>query len=422
MIKLFFRFCIFILGLLLIYTFYKSEIYWKGENRNVYLIYFLVFTALIIFFFITSHLNYNIQQYVVIIIISVTFSLYFLEGYSYFKFKEEKKKLNDFFFDKRTRLQVYNDYRKINQRVSVSINPNLNLKKNTIPLGSISNSKTIHCNESGYYSIYQSDKYGFNNPDEEWDSNNIEYLLVGDSFTHGACVNRPDDIASVLRNLSKKNVLNLGYSGNGPLLEYATLREYLKPGVKKILWIFYKNDFDNMSLEKESKILNQYLDDLSFSQNLKLRQNYINDLLVELTNEELKRENKYVSYEDIIGIIKLDRLRTLVMPKMSVVNDFQLLEFRNILQLAKDLSIRNNSTLYFVYLPDFKDLADGKEDYAKSNLIKITSELNILFIDIENEVFKKEANPLKLFPFERWGHYNVEGYKKTALKIYEITK
>jgi len=408
--------------LLLIYTFYKSEIYWKGENRNVYLIYFLVFTALIIFFFITSHLNYNIQQYVVIIIISVTFSLYFLEGYSYFKFKEEKKKLNDFFFDKRTRLQVYNDYRKINQRVSVSINPNLNLKKNTIPLGSISNSKTIHCNESGYYSIYQSDKYGFNNPDEEWDSNNIEYLLVGDSFTHGACVNRPDDIASVLRNLSKKNVLNLGYSGNGPLLEYATLREYLKPGVKKILWIFYKNDFDNMSLEKESKILNQYLDDLSFSQNLKLRQNYINDLLVELTNEELKRENKYVSYEDIIGIIKLDRLRTLVMPKMSVVNDFQLLEFRNILQLAKDLSIRNNSTLYFVYLPDFKDLADGKEDYAKSNLIKITSELNILFIDIENEVFKKEANPLKLFPFERWGHYNVEGYKKTALKIYEITK
>jgi len=91
MIKLFFRFCIFILCLLLIYTFYKSEIYWKGENRNVYLIYFLVFTALIIFFFITSHLNYNIQQYVVIIIISVTFSLYFLEGYSYFKFKEEKK-------------------------------------------------------------------------------------------------------------------------------------------------------------------------------------------------------------------------------------------------------------------------------------------------------------------------------------------
>ena len=51
-----------------------------------------------------------------------------------------------------------------------------------LPLSGISNSETIHCNENGYYSIYQSDRYGFNNPDEEWDKKEIEYLLVGDSF------------------------------------------------------------------------------------------------------------------------------------------------------------------------------------------------------------------------------------------------
>jgi hypothetical protein len=67
----------------------------------------------------------------------------------------------------------------------------------------------------------------------EWDKKEIEYLLVGDSFTHGACVNRPNDISSVLRNLSNKSVLNLGMSGNGPLIEYATLREYLDTNVKK---------------------------------------------------------------------------------------------------------------------------------------------------------------------------------------------
>jgi hypothetical protein len=71
-------------------------------------------------------------------------------------------------------------------------------------LGGISYAETIHCNENGYYSIYQSDRYGFNNPDTEWDSEEIEYLLVGDSFTHGRCVNRPNDIASVLRQYSKK--------------------------------------------------------------------------------------------------------------------------------------------------------------------------------------------------------------------------
>ena len=64
-------------------------------------------------------------------------------------------------------------------------------------------------------------------PDNQWDEREIEYLLVGDSFALGQCVNRPNDISSVLRTLSNKSVLNLAYDGNGPLIEYATLREYL---------------------------------------------------------------------------------------------------------------------------------------------------------------------------------------------------
>ena len=66
-----------------------------------------------------------------------------------------------------------------------------------LPLAGTSNSETIHCNENGYYSIYQSDRFGFNNPDTEWDKEKLEYLLVGDSMLHGDCVNRPDDITSV---------------------------------------------------------------------------------------------------------------------------------------------------------------------------------------------------------------------------------
>lgn len=58
----------------------------------------------------------------------------------------------------------------------------------------------------------------------------------------------------------------------------------------------------------------------------------------------------------------------------------------------------------------------------KQKIKKIVIDLDIEFIDIHEEVFKREKNPLKLFPFERHGHYNVEGYKKVAKKIYEITK
>ena len=47
--------------------------------------------------------------------------------------------------------------------------------------------------------VYQSDRYGFNNPDDVWDLEVIDYLIIGDSFIHGQAVNRPNDISSVLR-------------------------------------------------------------------------------------------------------------------------------------------------------------------------------------------------------------------------------
>ena len=73
----------------------------------------------------------------------------------------------------------------------------------------------MRCNENGYYPIYQSDRYGFNNPDNEWDAKEIEYLLIGDSTTLGYCVNQSKTISANLRSLNKfdKNiggVLNLG--------------------------------------------------------------------------------------------------------------------------------------------------------------------------------------------------------------------
>ena len=65
-----------------------------------------------------------------------------------------------------------------------------------------------------------------------------------------------------------------------------------------------------------------------------------------------------------------------------------------------------------------------KYDYNKDNVhekIKnIAQELEINFIDIKKEVFDKEENPLKLFPFGFYGHYNIDGYKKVATKINEL--
>lgn len=52
-----------------------------------------------------------------------------------------------------------------------------------LPLGYEAHSDTISCNEGGFWPHFLTDRYGFNNKDTVWDSNNKRnVLLVGDSF------------------------------------------------------------------------------------------------------------------------------------------------------------------------------------------------------------------------------------------------
>ncbi len=386
----------------------------------------------------------QIKQYLIISGISLIVSFYLFEGYlTFFKgqlFKEQLyEKQTGKKFDTRTKNQIYEDIKKNNNKIKLTSHRSYYLNKNfpIHPLSGISNSETIHCNENGYYSIYKSDRYGFNNPDEEWYKQEIEYLLVGDSFTHGNCVNRPNDIASVLRILSNKAVLNLGQNGNGPLSEYATLREYLNSNVKKILWIYYEqNDLEDLKKELSDKNLINYLNNLNFSQNLKLHQSKINKLIEDtldveikkhytVVEKKLKKKNQKIKYK-ILKFIRLDKTKKVFSNyqiKQEPVNQtFEISKFKEILKQTKELVEKNNSKLYFVYLPEYNRYKI-KYDNTNYNLIKnIVTELNIPFISIHNEVFKKYKNPLKLFPFEQFGHYNIEGYKKVSETIYKFTK
>ena len=142
------------------------------------------------------------------------------------------------------------------------------LKKNNklFPLAGISNKETIFCNESDKIEYYFSDRYGFNNNDFVWDKK-IEILLIGDSFTQGVCVNRKNNISSVISNKLNKNVLNLGYGGNGPLIEYATLKEYGSQYKPKVIWLYFEgNDLEELFDEINNPILRKYYNK-NFSQN-----------------------------------------------------------------------------------------------------------------------------------------------------------
>ena len=122
----------------------------------------------------------------------------------------------------------------------------------------------------------------------------IEYLIVGDSFVHGNCVNRPNDISSVLRDVSNKGAINLGYEHHrGPLMQYASLREYLNPNVKKVIWVYFEgNDLYDLKNELNNKVLIKYLDNPNFTQNLKPKQNKIDKIAEKIISEKLLKIKK----------------------------------------------------------------------------------------------------------------------------------
>ena len=421
--KIFSPTCLFISLGILVYTFYKSEIYFEGLKNNYYLKYYFLSIILIILSLISFFINTRIKEYLIICAISFLISIYLFEIYLTCNISDRKNNIKN--FDKRTFLEFYNDKKK-NYKITTNVYPLYYITKNfkIFPFSGISNSETIFdSNENGYYFNYFSDRFGFNNPDNEWDKKEIEYLIVGDSFAHGVAVKRPNDIASVLRVLSKKPVLNLGYAGNGPLIQYATLREYLKQNVKKILWIYYEgNDLLDLQNELKNNILRKYLISENFSQNLRLRQDEINNLGIINMNKIIKYNSQNKFYLKILNILKLTNTRFyFIRETYETKNE---IELKKIINLAKKISSKNNSKIYFIYLPEYWRYKN-KTNYNNKNYLliqKIISELNIPFVDIHIEVFQKERDPLNLFPLKLFGHYNSEGYEKVAKAIFKQTR
>ena len=391
--------------------------------------------------------------YIKIISISVVLSIYLFQIYLTFKISGTigylSKRIHNYEkrtgkkYDTRTKYEFYNDLKKNDKNITITVAPSYILEylgkqflaDKIFPLSGFSNKKVINCNENGYFSIYESDRYGFNNPDTEWEQKEIEYVIVGDSFVHGDCVNRPNDFGSVLRNLSKKSVLNLGYAGNGPLFQYATLREYSNMNAKKFLWFYTENDLADLERDIKSEILINYFNDENFTQNLIYKHDEIDQSLDELLNKIIeieskkrlddKNEKNSISYK-ILKFITIKNIRDLFLNKFKkphqASNEINPV-FKEILIKTKKLSIKKNSELYFIYLPSFDryGLSHDSDETQYNQIKNLVKNLNINFIDIHKDFFSKYENKLQFFPFETPGHYNKEGYRKIANFIYKNT-
>ena len=101
-------------------------------------------------------------------------------------------------FDTRTRLEIITELRRQGIDAVPAIYPRNLLKKQkdgrtiweivingleVLPLGGIASKVTVFCNETGEFTVYNSDERGINNPKGSWNADRLEIAALGDSFT-----------------------------------------------------------------------------------------------------------------------------------------------------------------------------------------------------------------------------------------------
>jgi len=332
-------------------------------------------------------------------------------------------------FDHRTKLDLIIDLNANDINAVPSVVPASLLKDSSFkqinnglyPLGGVSDKTTVLGNESGKYAIYQSDRYGFNNINEEWD-HEVEWMLTGDSFTQGASVQPGEDIAGQIRLITGDSTINVGMVDNGPLIELAALKEYAEPlKPEKVLWIYYEgNDLGDLKSEKTYPLLLKYLNN-NYSQRLINRQKEIDFVL---NKKILMKKPSILQYKT--RWMRLERVRNFLshytnnsstMSDSSVTIDPL---FKEIITKAKSRVEEWGGKFYFVYLPGFQRYSDKinhDKHMKKTDVINIVKNLNIPVIDIHKKVFDNSNDPLSFFPQRIHGHYTAYGYNRVARAI-----
>jgi hypothetical protein len=324
-------------------------------------------------------------------------------------------------------------------------------------IGGISNAKTVFCNEHGPFVSYQSDRYGFNNPDANWDSDGPHVVLIGDSFGQGVCVKQTETIAANL-DRSFANVINLSMGGNGPLIQLATIVEYavqMRPWL--VVWLFTEaNDLGNMLTNfRRSPALARYVVG-NQAQGLMERQPEIDQYLRALSeriyqnrikvDDAARQERAAHPYKQALqttlSVMKLQRTRrtlrldpTLVSGKTvkpAALANFEnelskdnINSFDRVIRKAKTLVEGQNGRMLFVYLPSRHRFHAGGQivhhyEGVRKQVIKRVREADIDMVDLLPAMLE-QGDPRDLY-YHPGSHLTVEGYRLVSDIIIQHVK
>ena len=406
----------------------------KDKLDSIYDFASIINVILIVLFFFVFFIKKKIKYNLFIILTSAYISFFLINIFVKKKIYQE------------TAASLIQKYKKNKINLRPSVFPTLFFdNKEMLIFSSLSNQMTIYCKEDYFWSIYKTDRYGFNNNDKVYDKTD-KVILVGDSFTHGACVKEGDDIAGLLRHKGV-NAINMGMGGNSELSKLATLKEYgvkVKPNM--VLWMFTIGDLAGFLGELKKKELSKYFFDANYTQNLFFKNNekdkFINKYLAPMEKrEKIDYFFGYITLYDLRKFLKFEIFLKINLPKFlkfkkkennkevkrGVVQSFDINDYyKNIyskknlklfqqnLKLAKDICEINSCEIKFVFLPSRKDLLLQKKKFKfKDNLFAKVKELNMDIIDLEDAFLNVKIDDYMI------NHYNTKGYKLVSDTIYE---
>lgn len=307
------------------------------------------------------------------------------------------------------------------------------------PLANVANASIVLDNETGRYVVFPSDEFGFNNPRGAWsNSPRGRVAIIGDSFTEGFGVDREFNIAERMN--ATRPTINLGRTGNGPLINLAVLKEYasiIKPDV--VVWLHYEgNDLIDLGRERKASHWMRYLTEGAW-QNLHARQSVadqaVKDHLTDKYSDEVLAGNEAVlrsrAWADrpFFRLARLWQLRKRVemLATRIIPPPPDDLFFNIIAEAERSVSTWSKeaeTSFYFAYLPAWRRFSKStieREESQRSIIIGRLTEMGIPVID-GAALFSNTEDPLAYFPFRSHGHYNEAGYKLMADTIIDHLK
>lgn len=389
------------IGILLILFLIKYLNYYisKENYGKLIIIFFLIINIFLGIFFRNFRKKSLIITVYFLIIIYVTNLMIAYITYSDVPLNKmksilEKKKIK---YDNRSWIDYVLDERKLGRIIYPYVTPIEFLEKNKTNLFFLTpmpNTTYAACNEYGRWKDIKTDKFGFNNENIK---KKYQILLMGDSFAEGSCVNKEFEPAKILSNVYKKDTYSIGVSGNGPLLSFAILHEIKKYiSSEEIIWLFYDNDFHDLSKEVKSNFLIQYInesfDHLDYYKNI----DFVTSSQKRFIETNLSSFKKYSLTQDILElkplIHRINILISTVFKKKSKNIDDESNIFNKIFIKLKKL--HPSDKIKIVYIPD-------NTCFSKMNK---SCEKNI-------NTLKKNLGDLRFYDFFEYINNNFKDYR-----------